>query len=66
MPSGHWAGDDWILGLSGPFMDNVPPYAGIGGAFSRCGDKYGEIQPAELVDWFVDMVQRKSGGKPEA
>ena len=61
MPAGHWAGNDWLLGLSGPYIDNDPPYSGIAGAFSRCGDKHGEVQPAELVDWFVGMVQRKSG-----
>lgn len=61
MPDGHWAGNDWLLGLAGPFIDHVPPYSGMAGAFSRCGDKYGEVQPAELVDWFVKMVQRKSG-----
>ena len=61
MPAGHWAGDDWLLGLSGPYIDNDPPYSGIAGAFSRCGDKHGKIQPAELVDWFVGMVQRNRG-----
>jgi hypothetical protein len=61
MPHGHWAGEDWLLGLAGPYVDNTPPYAGLAGAFSRCTDKYGEVQPGELVDWFVDMVQRKSG-----
>lgn len=60
MPEGHWAGEDWLLGLAGPFADNMPPYSGAGG-FSRAGDKYGEIQPAELVDWFVDMVRKKTG-----
>ena len=61
MPNGHWAGDEWLLGLSGPFVDNDPPYSGIAGAFSRCGDKYGEVRPAELVDWFVGLIQRNSG-----
>jgi hypothetical protein len=56
MRSGHWAGDGWLLGLSGPFLDNEPPYSGIAGAFSRSGDKYGKVQPGELVDWFVGMV----------
>jgi len=60
MPNGHWAGDDWLLGLAGPFIDNNPPYSGVAGAFSRC-DKYGEVQPAELVDWFIGMARRKSG-----
>lgn len=60
MPNGHWAGNDWLLGLAGPFMDNEPPYSGIAGAFSRCGDKDGEVPPSELVDWFIGMVQLKS------
>lgn len=61
MPNGHWAGDDWLLGLAGPFVDNDPPFSGLAGAFSRCGDKDGEVQPAELVDWFIGMVRRKRG-----
>jgi hypothetical protein len=60
MERGHWAGDDWILGLSGPFFENDVPYSGIASAFSRCGDKYGQVQPSELVDWFIDMVQAKN------
>src|SRR6185369_2810673 len=32
MPAGHWAGSDWLLGLSGPFVDNYPPYTSIGRA----------------------------------
>ena len=34
MPNGHWAGDDWLLGLAGPYVDREPPYTGIAGAFS--------------------------------
>lgn len=59
MPEGHWAGDDWILGLSGPFLDNLPPYGQPAGAFSRCGDKHGETKPEELVDWFIGMAKSK-------
>jgi len=59
MERGHWAGDDWLLGLAGPFFKNDVPYSGIASAFSRCDDKYGEVQPAELVDWFTEMVQGK-------
>jgi len=37
-------------------------------AFSRCGDKYGEVQPFELVDWYVRMVtskfERVAGSSP--
>ena len=29
----------------------------------RCGDKYGEVQPAELVDWFIGIVQRRRGAQ---
>jgi hypothetical protein len=59
MPESHWAGNDWLLGLSGPFTDNEPPYSGSAGAFSRCKDKHGELDPCELVDWFVGMVGAK-------
>jgi hypothetical protein len=60
MEHGHWAGDEWLLGLSGPFFRNDVPYSGIASAFSRCDDRYGEIQAAELVDWFIDMVKAKN------
>jgi hypothetical protein len=61
MPQGHWAGEAWLLGLAGPFVDGEPPYSGIAGAFSRCADKFGEIAPEELVDWYVAMATRKGG-----
>lgn len=60
MPNAHWAGDDRLLGLAGPFVDNDPPFSGLAGAFSRCSDKYGHVQPAELVDWFIGIVRKKS------
>lgn len=60
MSDGHWAAKDgWLLGLAGPFLDKDVPYSGHPVAFSRCGDKHGEVTPSELVDWFMDMVQRK-------
>ncbi len=61
MSDGHWAAKDgWLLGLAGPFFENDVPYSGVAGAFSRCGDKYGEIKPEELVDWYIGMATRKS------
>jgi hypothetical protein len=42
------------------FIANDVPYSGIASAFSRCSDKYGEVQAGELVDWFIGMVQAKS------
>lgn len=56
MEEGHWAGSDWLLGLSGPFFASDPPFSGIASAFSRCGDKFGGIDSAELVDWFVQSI----------
>ncbi len=61
MPKGHWAGGDWLLGLAGPYFGCEPPYSGIAGAFSRCGDKLGDVQPSDLVDWYVAMATRKGG-----
>lgn len=61
MSSGHWAEKDgWLLGLAGPFVANDVPYSGLAAGFSRCGDKHGEVKPAELIDWFVEMVKRKN------
>jgi hypothetical protein len=60
MPEGHRCQSDWLLGLSGPFIDNDPPYSGVAGSFSRCGDKYGAVQPGHLVDWYIDMFLRES------
>lgn len=60
MPSGHWASDDgWLLGLAGPFFENDVPYSGNAAGFSRCTDKYGEVQPHELIDWYAGMLDRK-------
>ena len=60
MASKHWAGEDWILGVVGPYREIDKPHSGLTGAFSRCNDKYGQIEPSELVDWFIGMVQTKS------
>jgi hypothetical protein len=60
MPPGHWAEmDGWLLGLAGPFLAKDVPYSGVAVGFSRCGDKYGEVQPHELVDSYIDLVGRK-------
>ena len=60
MSEGHWAASDgWLLGLAGPYFDGEEPYMGRAGAFSRVGDKHGEISPAELVDWYVAMATQK-------
>ena len=59
MPAGHWAAKNgWLLGLGGPYVKDLIPYS-VSGAFSRCGDKYGEVAPTELVDWYVGMVRKK-------
>ncbi len=60
MPEGHWAADEgWELGLAGPLFDDDKPYPDTAGAFSRGGDHYGEAEPSELIDWYVDMAVRK-------
>jgi hypothetical protein len=61
MPIGHWAGTDWLIGVSGPFTDNVPPYEGIAGAFSFCSDKYGETKANEAVDRYINILMPRSG-----
>ena len=60
MPQGHWAGSDWLLGLAGPFIEKNLPYSAIVSAFSRCGDKFGEVAPTELVDWYIGIMTRKT------
>lgn len=61
MPQGHWAAkDDWLLGVAGPFLDGEEPYSGLAGAFSRSGDRLGDVAPTELVDWFLAMATRKN------
>jgi hypothetical protein len=60
MAEGHWAAKHgWLLGLAGPYLKNDVPYSGIAGAFSRIGDKHGEVEPNELVDWYIGMATRK-------
>ncbi|MFC2173808.1 hypothetical protein ACFLU6_14445 [Acidobacteriota bacterium] len=50
------ASDDWHLGLAGPLFKGDPPYS-RSGAFSRAGDKYGEVNPSDLVDWYIGMLK---------
>jgi len=60
MPAGHWAAkDDWELGLAGPMAAGAEPYTEMPGAFSRGGDIDGKTKPAELVDWYIDMLRQK-------
>jgi hypothetical protein len=60
MPAGHWAAkDEWELGLTGPMPSGAEPYAEMPGAFSRGGDIEGKVKPAELVDWYIDMLRQK-------
>lgn len=60
MPKGHWAEKDgWLLGFAGPFWGDEKPYECLTGAFSRCSDKLGKIEPAEIVDWYLNMLKKK-------
>jgi hypothetical protein len=60
MPAGNWAAKDgWLLGLAGPMKPGFEPYSNPTGAFSRGGDKDGEVKPSELVDWYVGMLRQK-------
>lgn len=60
MPEYHWAGEEgWQLGVSGPFFDGDLPHANTATSFARGADTYGEVEPAELVDWFIDMTEEK-------
>ena len=59
MPAGHWSGEDWQLGLAGPFFEDDKPFENQAGAFSRAGDRAENVKPAELIGWYVDMARRK-------
>ena len=60
MPAGHWAANDgWLLGLAGPLQPDAEPYAALPGAFSRVNDHEGQISPADLVAWYLDMLRQK-------
>ena len=59
MPTGHWAAEDgWELGLVGPMPTEDESYAAIPGAFSH-GDQEGKVTPAEIVDWYIDLLRKK-------
>jgi hypothetical protein len=63
MREGHWgAARGWVLGLAGPFVPGDVPYSGSASAFTG-GHKEGAIKPAAFVDWFIGVVERKSGRK---
>jgi hypothetical protein len=38
------------------------PYSGPAGGFSRCSDKHGVVKPADLVDWYLDLMEKKGLG----
>ena len=60
MPVGHWAhGGEWLLGLVGPIDDRQEPYSYMPMAFSRADDKEGSLSSGELIDWWVDMLEKK-------
>ncbi len=61
MPPGHWAGSEWQLGVVGPFFADDTPYAGPAAGFARAGDRDGEVEPAELVDWYSELQTRRFG-----
>jgi hypothetical protein len=59
MAQGHWAEKgEWLLGLAVPMKDSSPPYSFLPGAFSRAGDSEGKVTPAELVDWYINMLKQ--------
>jgi hypothetical protein len=58
MLPGHWAGPGWILGVAGPFVDGEAPFSGIASAFSKANDAEGSTTPAEVADWFLDLMLR--------
>jgi hypothetical protein len=58
MREGHWAGEDWLLGVAGPFREGAEPYSEAT-AFSRAGDKESSTEPGDLVDWYIEMMHRK-------
>ena len=62
MPSGHWAGTDWLLGLAGPFLPSEEPYLGIAGGFSRVNDRFGQVTPKALIDWYTGILESKFEG----
>ncbi|HEU4419689.1 MAG TPA: hypothetical protein VFT55_12180 [Planctomycetota bacterium] len=59
MAAGHWAGNEWLLGFVGPMAPDIEAYSVLPSAFSRAGDREGSIRPAELVDWYVDLLRQK-------
>lgn len=64
MPPKHWAGQQWLFGLAGPFVEGEEPYSGRAGAFSRAGDKHvatvgdavTSVTPEALVDRYLELV----------
>jgi hypothetical protein len=64
MREGHWAGNEWLLGLAGPFFPDAAPYENEAGGFSRADDKEGAVSPEELVDWYVGVLDAKFGTAP--
>ena len=59
MPAGHWAGTDWLLGLSGPFFPDEKPYESVAGGYSRASDVFGKADPKELVRSYASRHEQR-------
>jgi hypothetical protein len=59
MPEGHWAGENWILGIAGPMNDTLEPYSELPGAFSVVAESLKKRDPNELIDWYIDMLRQR-------
>jgi hypothetical protein len=59
MPPGHWSGEEWQMGVVGPFLAEDAPFQGRFGAFSRGQDRPGVTEPGALVDWYLALLDQK-------
>jgi len=57
MPTGHWAGSEWLLGLAGPFFSDDTPYRRHVAGFARAGDHAGKVTATELVDSYLSLFK---------
>lgn len=62
MPTGHWAGSEWVLGLAGPFFEGDTPYAGAATGWSLASDRESGTTPDRALEGYLARVGVRSGG----
>ena len=62
MPPGHWAGTEWLLGLSGPFAPGDAPYEAAAGGFALASERADSTSSQVIVDRYIGRAKGRVEG----